>query len=1007
MISISTFYLSGPGKRLVCFLALLFWGMIGPAYAKSVLYDGRDGLSSNSIGCIAKDGRGMMWIGTSSGLNLFDGYTFTTINGPLKTLGIGSIVLRQSGKEMLVGTLSGLYRVNLQTLQAHFCDAAPDLKAAWPEKEVTAIYPMPGSQSVYVAFADNTIAMLGPDNRLLPVQSINAGNKQVSSITSNLKGELIVTIGDLYNLDLGNNQLEYMSDLNAKAPYAAVKRYGNVLMMNGFNSGLRVLDAVTMGNLLPRQWRDKNGAFLHKVEKAATKDNKLYLLCDNYSFYIADLNTQTLTHVSSDYPHLFEGKIYRSIYVDDHKIIWIGTNKGLIKLEEKPNLFSRELYNLPTRVSTRNLLEDKNGDLYVCSYTGLWAFSQEKKSWTLYDRLPNIESPLGPQEYDGTLHPLTLFPESSGNGFYAGSDGDRLFRFDKRTKNLETIPYTTSGSKEKLQGIYSMAMDKNGLLWLGCGNGLARYDTSRKQLTLPRNNPFDLGPTKVRHLQTNAQGDIIYAGTTKGLYIISISEGVLMHFDTSSSPALTHNDVLFVNEDKAGNLWLGTNGGGINILGPGRKKASYIRKADGLSSEVVYSIVREGPQTYWISTFNGLDRYQSDIKSFSNYFEDDGLSSDEFNQNSYLKTRKGDMIFGGINGITSFSPDRFGHGTPFKVFLSGISKWDPASQSLAWSGVEIDSHSVIVKKSGDPLMELHFGCTDYSDPLRNSYSYRIKQISNKWVSLEDRHTFNLGGLPYGTYDIEIKAINPRGAASSNQLLLQVHLVQPFYKTWWFFALLLLILGGLLYTAYSMKSQNFKNVLHLRMRIASNLHDEVGSLLTRITMFSENLRYGKNTEQQRNTKLEKIAVLSRDAVASMSDVLWAIDSRNDFAGDLLDRIREHAEDMLTQLGIEVNFVVQSSEFKNPIGSHVRGELYLIFKEAVNNIARHSKATRVEITYRVNEKNYLLRIANNGVEPGHGEWSTGQGLSNMKMRASRIGATVEQVQQKGTFTIEIKN
>jgi signal transduction histidine kinase len=192
-----------------------------------------------------------------------------------------------------------------------------------------------------------------------------------------------------------------------------------------------------------------------------------------------------------------------------------------------------------------------------------------------------------------------------------------------------------------------------------------------------------------------------------------------------------------------------------------------------------------------------------------------------------------------------------------------------------------------------------------------------------------------------------------------------------------------------------------------MKIASNLHDEVGSLLTRITMFSDNLRYSKNTEEQRNIKLEKIAVLSRDAIASMSDVLWAIDSRNDFAGNLLDRMREHTEEMLFPLGIDVNFVLSGTDLKQPISSDMRGELYLIFKEAINNIARHSEATKVDILYHVSDKSFLLNISNNGATEDISELSTGQGLSNMKMRAAKAGAKIQVKKEGETFSVEIKN
>lgn len=364
------------------------------------------------------------------------------------------------------------------------------------------------------------------------------------------------------------------------------------------------------------------------------------------------------------------------------------------------------------------------------------------------------------------------------------------------------------------------------------------------------------------------------------------------------------------------------------------------------------------------------------------------------------------MYFGSINGVTTFYPQQIGDPRAFRIFVSGMSRWNEKSQSVYLSRKEVDPGEVIQKKPSDLLLELHFGCTDYSDPLRNTFTYRIEHLSDNWISLDDKHTLNLGGLPYGEYTIEVRATNAQGLPSVNTLVFQVQVVQPFYKTWWFYLLLLLCLGGVFYAIYLLQYQSLKNLHQLRLRISSNLHDDVGSLLTRITMVSENLRYGRNTEAQRNAKLDKIASLSRAAVASMSDVLWTIDSRNDFAGNLLDRMREHAEEMLFPLGIDVNFVISGTDLKRSVAAHIRRDIYLLFKEAINNIARHSKADRVDIIYRINEKGFYLSITNNGApETGSSDSSTGQGLSNIRMRARKAGASVSIDRKDDLFIIEV--
>jgi signal transduction histidine kinase/ligand-binding sensor domain-containing protein len=989
------------------FILFLFFTAPSKSFAKAILYEGRDGLSSNDISAIAKDNRGLMWIGTYNGLNIYDGYTFTKLQGELSNLHITTLAINNSKHELLVGTNLGLYSVDLSTLKVYKLIPQHKSLGRWSNNKVNAICIFPGTKEVFASFEKGCLAKINKNRRLELVCRLNDTTRSINYIVPGDSNNLIISNGDIYNVDLKFKSGSRIKAFENTAPFNSISRSGNILLINGYNSKLSMLESKTFNDITPKVLYGEKKPFPYHVLQSQLKNNKLYILSDNYTFVIVDITTGYIDEISKKYPDIFEGKAYYFLFIDEHDIIWIATNKGLIKVEERPELFTKELSNLPARVSTRKMIEDANGDIYVSSYIGLWHYSKQARSWNKYNQNTDEVIKANPAAFENPVQPLALLPIPGSTYLYLGFDSDKLLRFDKRKKVFEKINYTTEHKGNEIKGIYTLIQDKKGTVWIGCGNGLASYDPKQNRLSLHRRDAFDIGDDRVRYIIEDVKRNLIYVASTSGLHIIDIEKGVIGHLNQFSRPALTSNDILYVGQDNEHKLWLGTNGGGINILSSNLKSVQYIHKQDGLSSEIVYGIVPQDDSTYWISTFNGLDRYRKDLKSFSNFFEEDGLSSNEFNQNSFLKTSDGKMYFGSINGMTSFYPKLFNLSVPFNIYLSGISQWDDKTQTVQLIRNKIVSDNILVKRPSDLLYELHFACTDYSDPLRNSYSYRIKELADNWISLEDRHTLNVGGIPYGTYTLEVKAINSRGASSENILLFHIIVTQPFYKTWWFFALILTGLAIIFYAAYLFKSQSFKNILHLRMKIASNLHDEVGSLLTRITMFSDNLRYSKNTEEQRNIKLEKIAVLSRDAIASMSDVLWAIDSRNDFAGNLLDRMREHTEEMLFPLGIDVNFVLSGTDLKQPISSDMRGELYLIFKEAINNIARHSEATKVDILYHVTDKSFLLNITNNGATEDISELSTGQGLSNMKMRAAKAGAKIQVKKEDGTFSVEIKN
>ena len=972
-------------------------------YAKAILYDGRDGLASNSITEIAKDNRGLMWIGTSNGLSIYDGYTFNKIAGELASVSINTLMLDSAHNEMLVGTKAGLYSVSLSTFRIKKF-STPISKNGGKIIEPIHDICLTSNGEIYVAIGDGMLATITAKRTLAEI-FVFPGARPIRNIFQHTKGSLILQGDKLFLYGLNDNSIRELEQASSLAPFHSVALSNDLLLLSGYSSRFAIFNAYTFTEHLDKELHDMIRNLSSRVLYAFTKQGYLYLLCDNYSFYIIDQKKKTINNISKKYPDIFEGKLSQSIFVDEHDIIWIATNKGLIKVEERPQIFNKFLSNLTSRVSTRTIIEDEQEGIFIGSYSGLWNKSANSKDWTNYNTNTREVVANEPLAYQGTVQPLALLKQNDSKYYYVGFEYSRLLKFDKIKKVYERINYTVSPGSESINSIFCLKEDKFGIIWIGTGNGLASYNPATNNLTLHRNNAFDIGKSRVRYLYMD--GDIMYVGTNKGFFKIDLEEGITKVYNVLSTPALSQEDVLFIDKDKEGRLWLGTNGGGVNIIAADGNSIERIRKQNGLSSDIVYSILPENETTVWISTFNGLDRYRKDKRSFNNFFEEDGLSSNEFNNNSFLKAKDGSMYFGSINGVTTFHPSQFVPPPAFSIFLSGISKWDDKLQSLKMLNEVVGQNNTIIKKSSDVLVELHFGITDYSDPLRNIYSYRVKEIANNWISLDERHTLNLDGLSPGLYTVEVKAINARGASSANTLTLKVKIEQPFYRTAWFYFLILLCIALIFYAAYWFKSQNFKNVLRLRMRIASNLHDEVGSLLTRITMFSDNLRFGKNTEEQRNEKLDKIGKLSRDAVASMSDVLWAIDSRNDFAGNLLDRMREQAEDMLLPLGMDVNFEVSGTDLKQPIGSDIRGEIYLIFKEAINNIAKHSHADRVEITYSIQDKNYLLRIRNNGATEAGEKQSTGQGLSNMEMRAKKIAAHIIVAYQQDWFSIEIKN
>ena len=226
------------------------------------------------------------------------------------------------------------------------------------------------------------------------------------------------------------------------------------------------------------------------------------------------------------------------------------------------------------------------------------------------------------------------------------------------------------------------------------------------------------------------------------------------------------------------------------------------------------------------------------------------------------------------------------------------------------------------------------------------------------------------------------------------------MLKAFYKTWrfWFIISLLSIALILAINRYQL-NQKLK-VERLRTKLSSDLHDEVSGLLSGIAMQSELLEI-MTTDEKNKSKLGSIAKVSRSAMSRMSDVIWSIDARKDTVGDLLTRMSEHAMDILNPLNIEWKIAVENIDKKNKIPVLLRENLYFIYKEAINNIGKHSAANQVHISFGNYDKQFKMTIHNNGAAKVVPQKShkKGQGTANMKMRADKINATLTKKTTKG--------
>ncbi|MBI2420347.1 MAG: hypothetical protein HYV28_21005, partial [Ignavibacteriales bacterium] len=502
--------------------------------------------------------------------------------------------------------------------------------------------------------------------------------------------------------------------------------------------------------------------------------------------------------------------------------------------------------------------------------------------------------------------------------------------------------------------------------------------------------------------------DVFWIGSAKGLFRCVLSrrpDGVVILKnletfvnDRLEQSSLSSNKVNCIHIDKNGSVWIGTNLG-LNRYDPWKKNFSHYFSVDGLPNEIINGILEDEQGTLWLSTNKGISRATRDNERliFRNYDESDGLQSNEFNQGAFYKSVTGEMLFGGINGFNSFRPERV-LDNPYipQIALTQIK----IGNRLLDNPTQLNTGTAEMDYS-EGSVSFNFASLDFTNPRKNLYSYKLEGFDQDWSQPGTAPFAHYTNLDPGDYTFFVKGSNNDGIWNKGGTLIHLSVRPPYWMAWWFRFSVILLLLGLITIVVRYRLNRLLEMERLRTRIASDLHDEIGSSFTTITMYAAALQ-NENEVEKIVQKSKKIEEFSRAIIGSLSDVVWSIDSRNDSAGDLLDRIKDFLNISFGESTCRFSLTVHGIDEKKKLEVGSRQNVYLIFKETITNIVKHSTASFVEITLNNSaESGFIMTIRDNGTGFTATEKKQGNGLRNMKARAEKIGGTIQIVSDNGVF------
>jgi ligand-binding sensor domain-containing protein len=994
----------------------------------------QDGLSQNTINCIHQDSFGFMWFGTQDGLNRYDGYGFTIFrHEPHDSNSLSHSwvwdIFEDSRQNLWIATWEGLNRYDPSA--DYFYRYLPDPSS--PNK-------LHGGRPTSVCEDRQGYVWVATWGGGLSCYDPESGNfrtfRHDPENPESIPGDLVRT------LHYDRDGILWIGTWNGLASCRPDSMVPTAMTIYAQDPGQT---AGPGSNQITTLYKDKHGSLW-----IGTLGGGLHALNPGREDF------RTYQHDPSDPRSIVSNEI-SAIYETSSGELWIGTvSSGLNILNRSDQSFDRYVHD-PDReysLGSNNIFsirEDASGLIYVGA-GGINIYNPQMENFRHITYEPGQSGGIsdksivafyedrngfiwigtgagGLNRYDPVRNSFKVFrhhpsnPHSlnhnnvssiagDSNGFiWIGTRGGGLDRLDPETGIFKH--YMSGNAPHAIQGtpyINGLLVDEGNDLWIATyDRGLIHFDPSENSHThyrsIPEDNTTLSGDYLLRIFQDGRKQ--IWIGTWgAGLSLYQSDKDQFLRFlhDPSDPHSLCDNMVHVIHEttnDTGRIIWVGTSGG-LSYFDPDTGpdfKFNHINQSDGLPSNVIYGILEDGSGHLWISTNNGLCRYHHETRSFKNYDVHDGLQSNEFNAGACIKLENKQLLFGGVNGFNSFHPDRITTSryappivlTSFQIFN------EPVAFNQALNTVQR-----IELAYRENFFSFEFSALDFSKPHKNQYKYKMEGIDPDWVNSETRRYASYTKIPPGEYEFFVTGTNSEGIWSSDIKTVQIHIATPYWQTWWFQLILIFIFFLILYALHRFRIRKLIEMERLRLRIASDLHDDVGSALTRIVIHSEQVQ--SNPDHATTAlNLSRIASISREVITTMSDIIWSIDSRHDSVGDMIDRMLDFSYNTLSLKDIRFEFHHDGLDKSRKIPVDYRQNIYYIFKEALNNIVRHAEATEVKIQLKNEKHAFRMVIIDNGRGFNEDIESRGHGLKNMKMRAERIDGRLDIIVNQGVGII----
>ena len=736
-------------------------------------------------------------------------------------------------------------------------------------------------------------------------------------------------------------------------------------------------------------------------------------------------------------------RIIHSIDVDWKGRIWMAVpGLGALVYSEKSNQFiSLQPDSLnPASIanySTNNILCDSNGTVFLGSmYDGLSVYIPSKNDFHQPNRLNNF---LTPHEIssltvdhmgrywlstrsggifeidiitDHCKSPLIDHPDlhigpmfwDNDSVLWFGAWEKGLFCFNRRTHQLQNIsellPFKYRSSNQKY--IRKIIKDQFNNLWINTHDGLLKIPPARKSIQVihaefPSNdqqNAFNCSFTACALSDGN-----LMIGAENGVTEIDQNGNWIKNYypDRNNPHSISHKTIFSLMEDSKGRIWAGTYNGGLNCIDRATGNCEVFTIKEGLPDNSVSGIQEDSLGNIWLVTGKGLSCLNPEQKTFLNFTKDDGLPSNSISGRSFKKINNRCFVAPTDKGLFTFDPIQISQRKPKNrpVVITNFEVIDSPKDFQYF----VKNDEAIVLSPKEKVFKIDFVAPTFDIPEKINYEYKIDDLHADWLDNGANNELIFTNLPPGKHHlmIRVKAINN---CMFQPTTIPLNIIPPFYQTLLFRVIMVFLLMGIIAAYFLTRIHRLKKLEKIRMQIANDLHDEIGSSLGTISYIGYQLKTDELTKTALNDLGLELNAISKKTAESMRDIIWFINPQNDSFEKLVEHMKEFASRVLFQ--IEVSFDSRFSDGISDVNLKVKRNFYLIFKETITNIVKHANATVVTVVLVGNSREINLSITDNGVGFDTSGTYTGMGMNSISKRVSEINGELQIESQPGKGT-----